>query len=42
MDRLRFVLCLLLVPGFQGFFFLLFDAVVNSTNEANKAGGMCH
>jgi hypothetical protein len=34
-DCLRFVMCPLLAPGFQGFFF---DAVVNSTNEANKAG----
>ncbi len=41
-DGLYFVMCLLLVLGFQGFFFLFFDAVVNSTNEANKAGGMRH
>jgi hypothetical protein len=29
-------MCTLLAPGFQGFFF---DAAINSTNEANKAGG---
>jgi hypothetical protein len=41
-DCLRFVMCQLLVPGFQGFFFSFFDAAVNSTNEANKAGGTRH
>ncbi len=35
---LRFVMCPLLEPGFQGFFF---DVAV-STNEANKAGGTPH
>jgi hypothetical protein len=35
---LRFVMCLLLVPVFQGFFFAV---AINSTNEANKVGGMC-
>jgi hypothetical protein len=35
----RFVMCLLLAPGFQGFFF---NATINSTNEANKAGGIRH
>jgi hypothetical protein len=38
-DCLRFVILPLLAPGFQGFFF---DAAINSTNEANKAGGMHH
>jgi hypothetical protein len=38
-DSLRFVMCLLLVPVFQGFFFA---AAIKSTNETNKAGGMCH
>jgi hypothetical protein len=32
-------MCLLLAPVFQGFFF---TAAINSTNEANKAGGMHH
>jgi hypothetical protein len=32
-DRLRFVMCPILVPVFQGFF----AAAINSTNEANKA-----
>jgi hypothetical protein len=35
----RFVMCLLLAPGFQGFFFY---AAENSTNEANKADCICH
>ncbi len=26
----------------KGFFSFFFAAAVNSTNEANKAGGMCH
>ncbi len=30
---------LLLAPIFQGFFLLFFAAAINSTNEANKAGG---
>jgi hypothetical protein len=38
-DCLRFVMCLLLAPVFQGFFFFSFFAVaINSTDEANKAG----
>jgi hypothetical protein len=35
----------LLAPGFQGFqgfFFSFFVAAINSTTEANKAGGMRH
>jgi hypothetical protein len=40
-DRLRFVSCPLLVPVFQGLFFC-FAAAINSTNEANKAGSLCH
>ncbi len=36
-DCLRFVMCLLLASGFQR---LIFDAAINSTNEANNAGGM--
>jgi hypothetical protein len=35
-------MCLLLVLGFQGFVFLFFDAAINSTEEANKAGGTRH
>jgi hypothetical protein len=38
-DCLRFVMCSLLAPVFIGF---SFAAAVNSTNEANKAGSMCH
>jgi hypothetical protein len=34
-DWLRFVMCPLLTPHF-------FTVAINSTNEANKAGGMCH
>jgi hypothetical protein len=34
-------MCLLLAPVFQGGFFF-FAAAINSTNEANKAGGMSH
>ncbi len=41
-DCLKFVMCPLLMPGFQGFFFSLFDAAVNNTNEANKTGGTCY
>ncbi len=41
-DCLRFVMCPLLVPVLMGLFSFLFDAAVNSTNEANKAGGTCH
>ncbi len=37
-DCLRFVMCLLLAPVFQGFF--SFAATIYSTNEANKAGSM--
>ncbi len=37
-DCLRLVMCLLLAPIFRGFFFVV---AINSTNEANKAGGMC-
>ncbi len=33
-----FVMCQLLVPGFQGFFSFLFDLAINRTNEANKEG----
>jgi hypothetical protein len=33
-----FVMCQLLVPVIQGFFF--FAAAIYSTNEVNKAGGM--
>ncbi len=40
-DCLRFVMCPLLAPGFQGFF-SFFDVAVNSTNEANKAGCARH
>jgi hypothetical protein len=36
-DWLRFVMYLLLVPVFHGFFF---SSGHNSTNEAYKAGGM--
>jgi len=36
-DSLRFVMCPLLVPVFQRFFFAV---AINSTNESNKAGGM--
>ncbi len=36
-DCLRFVMCPLPVPVFQGFFFA---AAINSMNETNKAGGM--
>jgi hypothetical protein len=39
-DSIRFVMCPLLAPIFQGFFF--FAAAINSTNEANKAGGTPH
>jgi hypothetical protein len=35
-DSFRFVVCLLLAPVFQGFFFVV---AINSANEANKAGG---
>jgi len=38
-DCLRFVMCPLLAPVFQGFFFFFFAVAINSTNEANKAGG---
>jgi hypothetical protein len=38
-DCLRFVMCLLLAPGLPR---LLFYAVINSANEANKAGGTHH
>ncbi len=41
-ECLRFIMCPLLVLGFQGFFFSFFDAAINSTNEVNKAGGMRH
>ncbi len=42
-DCLRFAMWPLLGPGFQGLFVLFFfDVAVNSTNEANKAGGMRH
>jgi hypothetical protein len=36
-DCLRFVMYPLLALGFQGLSF--FDVAINSTNEANKAGG---
>ncbi len=36
-DCLRFVMCPLLAPVFQGFFFAV---AINNTNEANRAGGM--
>ncbi len=39
-DCLRFVMCPLLALDFQGFLF--FAAAINSTNEANKAGGVGH
>jgi hypothetical protein len=35
-DCLRFVMCPLLAPVFQGFFFVV---AINSTNVANKASG---
>jgi len=35
LDCLRFVMCPLLAPVFQGFFFA---AAINSANEANKIG----
>ncbi len=35
-------MCPLLVPVLIGFFSYIFAAAVNSTNEANKAGGMLH
>ncbi len=38
-DCLRFVMCQLLPPFFQGFFFA---TAICSTNEAHKAGGMRH
>ncbi len=38
-DCLRFIMCPLLTLVFRGFFFV---AAMNSTNETNKAGGMCH
>jgi hypothetical protein len=45
MDCSSFVLCPLLLPnlkGIFGFFSFLFVAAVNSTDEANKAGGARH
>jgi hypothetical protein len=39
LSHLRFVMCQLLAPVFQGFFFA---ADINSTNEANKEGGTHH
>ncbi len=30
------------MPVLIGFFYFIFAAAVNSTNEANKAGGMRH
>jgi len=38
-DYLRLVMCPLLTPVFQGFFFA---AAINSTNEANKSGSVHH
>ncbi len=38
-DCLRFVMCPLLEPGFQDFFFFV---AIKSSNEANKAGGTHH
>jgi hypothetical protein len=35
-------MCLLLAQLIIGFFSFFFAAAVYSTNEANKAGGMCH
>jgi hypothetical protein len=35
-------MCLPLARVLEGFFFYFFAAVINSTNEANKAGGMHH
>jgi hypothetical protein len=37
-DSLRFIMCPLQAPIFQGFFFA---EAINSTNEANKAGSTC-
>ncbi len=39
LDCLRFVMCPLIAPVFQGFFLA---AAINSTNEANKADGTYH
>jgi hypothetical protein len=38
-DCLRFVMRPLLTLVFQGFFFFSSAVTINSTNEANKAGG---
>jgi hypothetical protein len=38
-DCIRFVMCPLLAPYFKPFFLAV---AINSTNEANKAGSMCH
>jgi hypothetical protein len=38
-DCLRFVMCQLLVAVLIALFSSFFAAVINSTNEANKAGG---
>ncbi len=40
-DCLNFVMCLLLALLIIGFFSFFFAAAVCSTNEANRAGGMC-
>ncbi len=39
---LKVVICQLLAQVLIDFFSFLFAAAVNSTNEANKAGSMCH
>ena len=39
-DSLRFVMYLLLVTSLPRLLF--FAAAIKSTNETNKAGGMCH
>jgi hypothetical protein len=41
-DCLRFVVCPLLAQLITGFFSSFSAAAIHSTNEANKAGGMCH
>ena len=41
-DCLSFVVCLLIAPHLPNHFLPFFVAAINSTNEANKAGGTCH
>ncbi len=40
-DCLRFVMCPQLAPVLIGIFSFFIAAAINSTNKANKAGGMC-